>query len=412
MPAEPGPRRGLAPWAAAAAVVVALLLLLGWWAGRGAEQAPEPAPPSAADALATRALRALGEGEAVADAASAASSARQASASASNAEADPDPTCPASWKALAGLSGDVIERAFRRARPAALQRAAALLAASPDPFEHLMGQLLAERAQRPDEAPSPEAFLALVSEALAGRDARITGLAAQLCANPSVEAPAACSSLSPQQWAAVDPDNVQPWLAMAVQAQDRGDTATVREAMARAAQARRNRLASTDLVQVARSPALQALSPTDRQVLVIDLMGVGVALTAAGSIDVSRLCPSGMGPGREAQCSAVAGLLVEQGESLLQRGVGIAIGRRAGWDAEQVAALDAENKAMLDALGAATLFGDLAEPPMTRAQACEAYRRVDAVTRLMASDNEAALARRALQQARAASAASAAAVSP
>ncbi|MFO1325717.1 MAG: hypothetical protein U1F56_00035 [Rubrivivax sp.] len=386
-------------------MIVLLLVLLAWWDGRGADPPAEPASPGAADALATQALRALGEGPAGTDAASAPVSAQAASRPASTADADTDPTCPASWKALAGLSGDVIDRAFRRARPAALQRAAALLAASPDPFERLMGQLLAERAQRPDEAPSPEAFLALVSEALAGRDARITGLAAQLCANPSVEAPAACSSLTPQQWASVDPDNVQPWLAMAVQAQDSGDTATVREAMARAAQAHRNRLASTDLVQLARSPALQALSPTDRQVLVIDLMGVGVALTAAGSIDVSRLCPSGMGPGREAQCSAVAGLLVEQGENLLQRGVGIAIGRRAGWDAEQAAALGEENKAMMEALSAVTLFGDLGGPPMTQAQACEAYRRVEAVTRLMASDNEAALARRALQQARAASAA-------
>ncbi len=406
MPVEPGPGPGRSPWVAvgAAVVAVALGLLAWWWAG--AERPAEPAPPTAADALASAALRAVAEAGAMADTASAAASALPASSPASRADAGQDPTCPASWKALAGLSGDVIERAFRRARPAALQRASALLVASPDPFERLVGQLLADRARRPDEAPSPEAFLALVSEALTGRDARITGLAAQLCANPSVEAPAACSSLTPQQWATVDPDNVQPWLAMAARAQDSGDTATVREAMARAAQAQRNRLASTDLVQIARSPALQALAPADRQVLVIDLMGVGVALTAAGTIDVSRLCPTGsMGPGREAQCSAVAGLLVDQGESLLQRGVGIAIGRRTGWDAEQVAALDAENKAMMEALGAATLFGDLAEPPMTQAQACEAYRRVEAVTRLMASDNEAALARRALQQARAASAA-------
>lgn len=408
MPAEPGPRSGRAPWVpvGVAVVAVALGLVAWWWAGAGAERPAEPAPPSAADALASAALRAVAEGGAMADTASAAASARPASDPASRADAGQDPTCPASWQALAGLPGDVIERAFRRARPVALQRASALLLASPDPFERLVGQLLADRARRPDEAPSPEAFLALVSEALAGRDARITGLAAQLCANPSVEAPAACSSLTPQQWATVDPDNVQPWLALAAHAQDGGDAATVREAMARAAQAPRSRLASTDLVQVARSPALQALAPTDRQVLVIDLLGVGVALSGAGTFDVLRLCPNGgMGAGRRAQCSAVAALLVDQGESLWQRGVGIAIGRRAGWDAEQLAALDAEHKAMMEALGAATLFGDLPEPPMTPAQACEAYRRVEAVTRLMASDNEAALARRALQQARAASAA-------
>ncbi|HJV68639.1 hypothetical protein [Ideonella sp.] len=398
MPAEgQAGRRPRAGGVATGLGVVAALGLAAWYllndgtdalvSGAAAESTVAAA---ALDEAARRWAAALASGEA----ASTAAPPRVAAPSA----AAVDPACPPAWRALAGQRAGAIDRAFRRLRPAALAHAAALLAGSADPFERLAGQLIAARARAPDEALPPEAFLALVSEALGGNDPRVAGLASQLCANPAVESPAACSSLLPQRWAAVDPDNVQPWLAMAAEAQDRGDVATVREAMARAAEARTSRLASADLVRLAASPALQALAPVEREVLAVDLLGTGVALTEADTLDVSRLCaPGAMGPGRLAQCSAVAELLVGSGQTMLERGTGIAIGRRSGWPAERVDALEAEHREMADALGDALAITDAGDAtgPLTLDQACRSFERIDAVMSLIASDSEVALARRA-----------------
>lgn len=401
MPADPSGRRpragGAAGRAAAGLGVVAAMGLVGWFLLNDGADVPVPGAAAestvaaaALDEAARRWAAALVSGEA----ASAAPLPRAAAPSA----AAVDPACPPAWRALAGQRAGAIDRAFRRLRPAALAHAAALLAGSADPFERLAGQLIAARARAPGEALPPEAFLALVSEALGGSDPRVAGLASQVCANPAVDSPAACSSLSPQRWAAVDPDNVQPWLAMAAQAQDRGDVATVREAMARAAEARTSRLASAELVRLAASPALQALSPIEREVLAVDLLGVGTALTEADTLDTWRLCPPGsVGPARVAQCSAIAELLVVSGQTMLERGVGISIGRRSGWQAERVAALEAEHRAMADALGDALAIteADDADEPLTLEQACRSFERIDRVMALIASDSEVALARRA-----------------
>jgi hypothetical protein len=381
-----------------------LLGCTGWWLARGDEATVPVSGSDASDRAAEAALRAAARRWLAPAAASPEELVAPASTPASAAPVDA--SCPPAWRELAGQSADAIDRVFVRLRPAALSRAAALLSTSGDPFERLAGQLLASRARAPDQPPSPEAMLALVSEALASDDPRMAGLAAQLCATPSVEAPAACSSLPPGRWAAVDPDNVQPWLALAGQAQDGGDNATVREAMARAAQARQSGLVSTQLVRLAASPTLQNLSPVDRELLVIDLIGVGMGLTSAQLLDTSRLCPTGgMGAARMQQCGAVADLLVSRGQTLLEHGIGISLGRRSGWDEARVASLETEQRQMLQVFGESTLFWPEGDGPLTAAQACETYRRLQAVTDLITSDTELVLARRALERARAESAA-------
>ena len=396
MPAEASRRRVRAAWLGAGAAAILGLAGLLIVAMRDEPQAPEDSPGGTRVDLAAAALGVV----AAQLAASAPVQAASASPPASSAPAEPvDEACPPAWRALAGQRADAVDSAFRRLRPATLSHAARLLVASSDPFERVAGQLLGARAKAPDEAPPPEAFLSLVSEALAGGDLRVSGLAAQLCASPSTEPPAACSSFTAQQWAAADPDNIQPWLALAAEAQDNGDPAGVREAMARAAQAGTNRLASAELPRLVRSPSLQGLTPVEREVLVIDLLGVGNALTAVGSLEVSRLCPGqGMGPVREQQCGQIAERLVDQGQTLIERGIGISIGRRAGWDARRVAELEVEHRELLEALGDATALTPPGEGPMTLAQACETWQRVDAVTALITTDTEVALARRALLQ--------------
>ena len=212
MPAEASRRRVRAAWLGGLAVLV---LGLGWLLFAAMREEPRPAEEASGGPGVDVAAAALGV-VAAQLAASAPASAASSAPPASSAAAEPvDAACPPAWRALAGQPADAVDSAFRRLRPGTLSHAARLLAASSDPFERVAGQLLGARARAPDEAPPPEAVLHLVSEALAGGDLRVSGLAAQLCASPSREPPAACSSFTPQNWAAADPDNIQPWLALA-----------------------------------------------------------------------------------------------------------------------------------------------------------------------------------------------------
>lgn len=409
MPAEAGSwrRRRVA---AVGGVVLAVLVAVGVWWARESDSSPKPAVADGSDSAAEAALRAAAM-RWLAPAASGVQTAASPASAVAAAEAD-DTDCPAAWRGLAGQPADAIERVFRRLQPQALERAAALLTQSSDPFERLAGQLLAARARQPGQPLPPESMLTLVSEALAGQDPRVAGLAVQLCASPSLDAPAVCSSISPERWAAVDGDNLQAWLTVAADAQTRGDAPAVRAAMARAAQAGHSRDVGAELVRLAASPALKALDPVDREVLVLDMVNAAASLaTAAGTFGMIRLCPpETMGPARHAQCDAIAELLVTVSPTLLEQGVGISIGRRVGWPEERVAALQREHRAMLEALSDATVFGpEEPQRAMTRDEACAIYRRVETVTALITSDTEVALARRALQRARAASAAAPAA---
>ncbi|MEK8032557.1 hypothetical protein AACH06_17180 [Ideonella sp. DXS29W] len=327
--------------------------------------------------------------------------------SAASRAAVPDPSCPAPWRALAGQPADAIDKVFRRLRPAALAHAGQLLSTSSEAFERIAGRLLLARSRDVDSPPDAETYLALVSEALSSNDPRLAALATQLCDTAPPEHAAACSSMSASRWAAVDPDNVQAWLAVAAEALERTDPRTAREALARAAQARTSRLIWSDLMPLSNSPALQALSPVDRQVLAADLVGVGSMLGNNGLLAISRLCSVDAlhAAQRRQECSAIAGLMIDHGDTLIEHGIGIGLARRAGWPSEQIDPLAEEQRALSEALGEETNFALEQAGPMTEAQACETYRRVEAAFALVSSGNELQVARRALQRRQATAAA-------
>ena len=309
-----------------------------------------------------------------------------------------DPGCPPQWRALAGKPADAIDQVFRRLRPAALAHAGQLLASSPEAFDRIAGRLLMSRARDVDGPPDADTYLALVSEALSSNDPRVAALATQLCDTAPAEHAAACSSMSPARWAAVDPDNVQAWLAVAAEALERSDTRTAREALGRAAQSRGSRLIWSDLMPLSNSAVLQALPPVERQVLAADLIGVGSLLVNNGLMAISRLCSTDAltAPQRRQECGAVAGLMIEHGDTLMEHGIGIGLARRSGWPTDRVNALADEQRALSEAFVEETNFGFDQPGPMTMAQACETYRRVEASFALVSNGNEMQAARRAL----------------
>lgn len=329
-----------------------------------------------------------------------------ASVPASAAEGAADPSCPPQWRALAGKPADAIDKVFRRLRPAALANAGQLLSASPEAFERIAARLLLSRSRDVEGPPDAETYLALVSEALSSGDPRVAALATQLCDTAPPEHAAACSSMSAVRWAAIDPDNVQAWLAVAAEALERSDLRTAREALGRAAQSRTSRLIWSDLMPLSNSSMLRSLPPVERQVLAADLIGVGSLLVNNGLLAISRLCSNDAlnVPQRRQECSAIAGLMIEHGDTLMEHGIGIGLARRAGWPAERVDALAEEQRLLSEAFVEETNFGFDQPGPMTLSQACETYHRVESSFALVSDGNEMLAARRALQRQQSASA--------
>lgn len=364
--------------------------------------------PDAADDSVVQALSSVAEATHYAVMASQAPSAPEhgASDAAELAVAPIDPSCPPQWRALAGKPADAIDQVFRRLRPTALAHAGQLLASSPEAFDRIAGRLLMARARDVEGPPDADTYLALVSEALSSNDPRVAALATQLCDTAPAEHATACSSMSPARWAAVDPDNVQAWLAVAAEALERSDTRTAREALGRAAQSRGSRLIWSDLMPLSNSAVLQALPPVERQVLAADLIGVGSLLVNNGLMAISRLCSTDAlnAAQRRQECSAVAGLMIEHGDTLMEHGIGIGLARRSGWPTDRVNALADEQRALSEAFVEETNFGFDQPGPMTMAQACETFHRVEASFALVSNGNEMQAARRALQRQQAASA--------
>jgi hypothetical protein len=389
------------------AAVVMLLLGLGAAALRG-----RPPPPEAADESVVQALSSVAQAtqRAVMDHQASPSEAAVGASAASASHAVPagpiDPGCPPQWRALAGKPADAIDKVFRQMRPAALAHAGQLLASSPEAFERIAGRLLTARSRDVEGPPDADTYLALVSEALSSNDPRVAALATQLCDTAPPEHATACSSMSAARWAAIDPDNVQAWLAVAAEALERSDARTAREALGRAAQSRGSRLIWSDLMPLSNSAALQGLPPVERQVLAADLIGVGGLLVNNGLLAISRLCSTDAltAPARRQECSAVAGLMIEHGDTLMEHGIGIGLARRSGWPVDRVDALAEEQRALSEAFADETNFGFDQPGPMTMGQACETYRRVEASFALVSNGNEMQAARRALQRQQATSA--------
>ncbi len=158
-----------------------------------------------------------------------------------------------------------------------------------------------------------------------------------------------CQSIGAAQWTRLDPDNAVAWLALADEARTQGDTAGVDDAMYHVASATRldgdeARLAATllDHVPAGESALFGAAS--------LAAMALGFSMSAAaeqGQTIASYCGPSGLADAnRRESCDRIARLAVERGTSFTAWQLGFSIGRRVGWPAERLRALEAERVAM------------------------------------------------------------------
>jgi hypothetical protein len=226
--------------------------------------------------------------------------------------------------------------------------------ASPTPRVQAAAHFLeAVRADVAD-APGPDGMAAarrprdaLARLAQTTDDPQVYAWAYRACGRPTADAPGACAQLSAGQWARLDPDNADPWLAMADDAFERNDAAALDDAMFHVAAAQRHRNGSAVL-----AATLVDHAPPDERYL----LGMEHMVVATTGVDgwtrfdaVKAYCSVGaiVEPNRRETCERVAGLLAERSTSLMGRYIGEELIQRLGASAERLEAISVRHDAEL-----------------------------------------------------------------
>jgi hypothetical protein len=360
------------PAVAGALVLVLVIALVGWQASRP----PTPALTIAAAAPVPPTLAASAPGRSVTPGALPPAT----TAAPSPARAAIDPT--ATWAALRSpplRAGEVefcgIGRALADtpeakamaqqatdAAQSAAQRLFALMDRSADPRTRAAARLARDERD------------ALALTARQGSDPAVYAMAMQAClrGGPTPASPP-CAALSAEQMARLDPDNVVPWLHVAVQAAQRQDTQAVAEAVYRASLAhvsRQHEFAFADL-------ALSALPPdwpaADAMLASAKVLEIHTSLTLPSYIPVVQYCARERMQDANLQqtCDRLARVLMERGDTLIDFGIGRRLGERAGWPVEVVELNNARMQAYVQTLS----DGDTLAANAPSATGCDALRQ-------------------------------------
>jgi hypothetical protein len=191
---------------------------------------------------------------------------------------------------------------------------------------------------------------ALVQLAVGAGDPAVYAMAVYACDTYSELSPSgSCQQITLQHWSAIDADNAVPWLLLAGKAHTANDVATEAAAFGHAAGAHRADAYNFSLYSVTESALPGDVTPLERWILGIALIGIE---SATGSLQygiASRHCSTAamQDPELRQQCDALAGLLVSKGTTLLDQSVGTIIGTRAGWPQRRTASLVEEHDALM-----------------------------------------------------------------
>jgi len=218
----------------------------------------------------------------------------------------------------------------------------------------------------------------LVHLAAGSRDATVYAIALDACTGAPV---ADCALLSLAQWARLDPDNAQPWLALAAEARQQQDRDAETEAMRHAAHARRSDFPAgllPHLVDRALGPGVPALERTLG-------LSLGVSVQAAwrpshsAQADVWCVAEEAGVADRREVCDALAQTLAFGSSSVSDLTLGLSIGKRLGWPTPRLATLQQEQEAISET-GAFTEVGV--------DWSCEAVDRLSRTMQRLASGGE------------------------
>lgn len=217
----------------------------------------------------------------------------------------------------------------------------------------LLGQALARMRS---DGPAWHRALALVLQgkqseavglALLSQDPQVYVTAMEGCAKmalpgrpaPDTGAAAACGQLNARRWAQLDPGNIGPWLALAQEAQQQGDRGGFEEALYRASLAERADSGWGQITAAVRESIPAGADPVVRSLVLIEAIGWDAARSLSGGYGaVSRACRDQalQDSNRRQVCTRIAWLLMSEGRSLLEAGIGVGIGERLALPREQM----------------------------------------------------------------------------
>jgi hypothetical protein len=246
--------------------------------------------------------------------------------------------------------GDAREQAAGLALHSALTLAHAVAAAVAAPSTHEKAasrQILA--AVEAGEAASAPHRGALIRLAQGNRDAEVYKLAFLTCQALTRVKDQQCAQLSALEWAQRDPTDGLAWLYAVGEAHAAKDLAAREAAVYRLSQAKRVSGSWQAMSALAAHPALSE-APIPTQIgatLQLTLLQTGQALPSyLGLFDHCSTPAIAADPFRRQRCSESARVLVDKESTLLGMMVGIDLGERSGWPAEQIAALKERHDAL------------------------------------------------------------------
>ena len=258
--------------------------------------------------------------------------------------------CGGHW-VKAGPDGKPAEEALQAVVAQSLDDVAgaalAAMAASPSPraraaaHYYQAGRIAMTAPAQRDRSAEAAQRDALARLALLSDDAQVYAWAYRSCRRAAAESPGACMQINAEQWARLDPDNAEPWLAVAAEARRRKEEAALDDAMFHVAVAEQHRPGWASLAATVVEHA-----PQDER----SLLGTERVLVQALRIesrDSTGWQPTGeycsdkalADPNRRETCQRLATVLTDRSTTVVARSIGAGLGRRLGWDAERLAAL-------------------------------------------------------------------------
>jgi len=180
-----------------------------------------------------------------------------------------------------------------------------------------------------------------------------------------------CALLSPEQWARLDPGNAAPWQEAFATAQARKDIPAANEALHRIATSQRSDQRFFDL------PGLFVDAVPDDDglrngvfMLAVDAIGFQSAWVMPSYQPLASACRRDAlrDSNRRQTCEAIAELMAEKSDTLIERSMAVAVGRQLGWPDARLERMRAEQLAF----GQSVFDGVDARNAMS----CETIKRV------------------------------------
>ena len=342
------PRRGRWALAGGGALLLALMLAF-WWAGRSAASA---APPPVA-------LAKIPVGHDLAAAVPSPLPRPAAPSPAPSRGADEVQVCGGAWVRLQP-DGTPDLADIERATGLPEARAKVIKALRADPRELAQATAL-WMTMRGDNAPQRLVALApasgctdpacrvepalareveaardaLVRLAVSSTDPQVYALALHTCGKGGA---GACQMLSAAQWARLAPDNAAPWLAVLSAANAGNDRPAQAEALHRIATARRSDqgfFAVPGLIVAAGSSDDGSLLAAST--MMIEAIGAQSASILPAYQELTSTCKGAVlrDANQRQTCAAIADVLADRSDTLIERAIGAAVGKQIGWPAER-----------------------------------------------------------------------------